>query len=202
MKLLFLTSWFSLISLLIFASSFLTLLAVLGIPEIEFAKIEILYISFDEILLKKVCLSSIVAVSAGSLISVYLYQNEFQSLDLREYISNYNGPNNLSAEEKSKLLAEMDYIISEIKAKMSEDFENAWRWEMKLKSISYTRSRLIKLSKVTPSALSNEEKARIKNESSHLNLVAVNQKTGSNKSTINSIQAKLALYRKHRQEEV
>ena len=149
----------------------------------------------------KLSLGSILLLTVYSLFSVFKAQIEFKKLNLDEYLLNCNAPGEMTNEEKSRLLGEMNYIISCINEKIAEGSENAWQWKIKLKSVHYTRSRVLKTTKVIPAELSSEDIARLKQNSSLLSLKDYNQNAGTDSSTISSINDKISLYRKHRQEQ-
>jgi len=163
--------------------------------------LEILGFTIDVAAIESLGLASIPFIAVFSIVAVYQTSNEFRNLDLEKYFLNYNGPGNLADEEKSKLLAEMDYIISRLEQKISVDDKYAWRWQMKLKSVNYTRSRLIKGQDIQPALLSCEEITFLDKNSQLLKVKPYDLEHKTDPTTVSSIKEKMALYRQHRQEQ-
>ena len=137
-----------------------------------------------------------------SFLSVLKAKEQYKLSDLEQYRLCYNGPSkSYSYEEKQRLVAELNYIIDSLKSKIQSDTANAWHWEIKLKSATYTLNRLIDGQEILPLDLSEEDKRTLDKESSLLTLNDYSLNAKSDASTVHSIKEKMALYRKHRQEQ-
>ena len=135
------------------------------------------------------------------LISFHLSSKQFKLQDEEDYILSYNfAPQELTLEEKQRSLAQLNFLEEVLNKRIKTDSENSWQWEIKLKSITFSKSRLLKDGEIEPTILTDEEKRTLEKESTLLNLTEYGQKTGTDPSTVSSIKSKMALYRKHRKE--
>ena len=151
----------------------------------------------------KLILLGVFLIIASMFISVYELAEKYRELDLKELLELKNFQNRqIPLEQKQKLLAELNYVISIIEEKITSEQDSAWKWEIKLKSALFTRSRLINGRKLKPLELNDEQKSKLRKESTLLNLKEYNLNSGTDSSTVSSIKEKMALYRKHRREQV
>lgn len=199
MKLTFITTWMSILGLICVCTSFL-LLSIQKLAELDNMSLEIFGLVLNQKRLWKIFIFSLPFASVLSLIAIYQIDKDRRKTALKDFLLNNSLHGEMTSKDKSKVLGKMNFIIKQIQLNIREDAKNAWHWEIKLKSVTFTLNQLLKGQKIEAAELTQEEKDQLLRESSLLNLKVYKQYSGKDCATSKLLKSKMALYRKHRQQ--